>query len=640
MGTVQSMQDFKVKDWVVRPQRLCLERGEEIVHIKPKSMAVLVCLATAKGEVVTRSRLFEEVWPGAQVSDDVLTQSVVELRRAFGDSARNANFIETIPRRGFRLLPAVSSAPESTEAIPEIQTAGVASVYRRKRFIRYAALGFGGLVVIAVLVWLTVPVSRNPILTVEDSPTLVVLPFADMSSKGDQQYFADGLAEEVRDGLARLDGLQVIGRTSAFSFRDKDMSLREIASVLDVGHVLEGSVRRSSQRMRVNAQLLDAVNGIVLWSDQYDRDLQDLFAVQDEIARSVATALSIKLGVGNIRGLAGETASVEAHNEVLKGQALYRQYTPDAVLDAIEHFKNAAEIDPNYPKAWERLVDIYCTSRHILNPAQLGGDWRVLSGEALQQAMRLAPDSPELLGTTAFRQIHLGEWMEARETLKEREKLLQGSQQHPANVDNVTLLILMGKPNAAVAVLERERRLDPRSGIISFYLANTYVQAQQLEAALQELERGYELGDFRSLMVLSGWKIALLLDDREAMEKWLDRAWEFYPERKSAVEKMVELIDSPDEAVAWLRNHGRDSKLSTAWAVIWSAYHGDGELAVELLNDVETVSWEYWNPLLADARQLQAFKQLVTERGMVDYWRRFGWGEFCRPLGETDFECF
>jgi TolB-like protein/DNA-binding winged helix-turn-helix (wHTH) protein/Flp pilus assembly protein TadD len=633
-------QDFQLKDWVVRPQRLCLERGAEIIHIKPKSMAVLECLAQAGGAVVSRNELFDQVWPGAQVSDDVRTQSVVELRKAFGDSARSAQYIETIPKRGFRLLPPVmppgdnasagAAAGESAPDNDKPKTGGLR---------RYQYLALCALLLIGLLVYLAVPASRDPILTVEDIPTLVVLPFADMSSSGDQQYFADGLAEEVRNVLAGLKGLQVIGRTSAFSFRDQDLSLAEIAAALDVGHVLEGSVRRSTDRIRVAAQLVDAANGIVLWAEKYDRELLDVFAVQDEIARSVATALSIKLDVGDIHGLAGLTTSVEAYNEILQGQARYRQFTAESVLEAMDHFRRATDLDPQYAKAWERLGDIYCTALSVLEPAQLGGDWQVLSQQALERAMLLAPDSPEVLQTVAFRQVHLGQWTEAKTTLIRRAALLDSdSDSDDLTIEDATLQLWVGQLRKARQVLERERRLDPRSGVVSHMLTNVYREMGQFEAAALEHERGYQLGNFRPPIVRRGWFTGLTSGDRSLLREWMQRAWEVYPQQKGRDSMMLELIDDSPAALHWLRAHYRKPEIDKPWVATWAAYHGDPDFALEVAVDIG--GWPgYWNPLFSEARRLDGFKQLVSDQGLVDYWREFGWGDYCRPVGETDFEC-
>ena len=629
------IQDFQLKDWVVRPQRLCLERGSEVIHIKPKSMTVLECLAQADGAVVSRNELFDQVWHGAEVSDDVLTQSVVELRKAFGDSARNAQYIETIPRRGFRLVPPVTDASVGTasgEPAPKHDQVKI----RGPR--RYQYLGLCALLLIALLAYLAVPAARHPILTVEDKPTLVVLPFVDMSSTGDQQYFADGLAEEVRNVLAGLKGLQVIGRTSAFSFTDEDLTLSEIAAALGVGHVLEGSVRRSTDRIRITAQLVDAANGIMLWAEKYDRELEDVFAVQDEIARSVATALSIKLDVGDIHGLAGSTTSVEAYNEVLRGQSRYREYTAESLLDAIGHFRRATDLDPQYAQAWERLADIYSTARFVLEPAQLGGDWRVLSEQALERAMLLAPDSPEVLQTVAFRQVHLGLWTEAART-HARHAALLGTDGDDVGVEGSTLLILVGKMRKALQALERERLLDPRSGIVSFYLSNVYLETGQLEAAALEQERGYQLENYRSLVVERGWITGLVAGDRALLKDWLRRAGEAYPQRKKPDGVMLELIDDSPAALLWLRENYGKPEIDTEWVAIWAAYHGDPDFALEALYAIEKVTWDYWSPLFSEVRRLDGFKQLVSDRGLVDYWREFGWGDYCRPAGESDFQC-
>jgi transcriptional activator of cad operon len=205
---------FRLGDWLVQPQRSIIERGDESVHLKPKSMAVLKCLAVAGGEVVSRDQLFDTVWPGGVVSDDTLTQCVVELRKAFGDSAHEAQIIETIPKMGFRLVPPVVPLDSETKHSGKKTTS------------RAIAVAICATLILGVLYWYqTSSLSRNPIIEIEDVKSIAVLPFVDMSPDEDQEYFADGLSEELTNRLGRLSDLRVTGRTSSFYFKDKDVDL-------------------------------------------------------------------------------------------------------------------------------------------------------------------------------------------------------------------------------------------------------------------------------------------------------------------------------------------------------------------------------------------------------------------------------
>jgi TolB-like protein len=218
------------------------------VRLEPKVMGVLLCLARHPGETRTKEQLFQAVWPNTIVTEDVLKRCIAELRRAFCDDARNPRVIETISKRGYRLIapigaPATASAPAETAA----------------------------------------------------GDSIAVLPFLNMSADPENDYFADGITEEIIDSLAQIPGLRVVARTSAFSYKGKNIDLRIVGEQLQARNVLEGSVRRAGNRLRITAQLVNAVNGYHLWSERYDREITDVFATQEEIARAIAERLKMTL---------------------------------------------------------------------------------------------------------------------------------------------------------------------------------------------------------------------------------------------------------------------------------------------------------------------------------------------------------
>ena len=642
-GLNNRMQNaFRLGEWIVRPQRSIIERGDETVHLKPKSMAVLECLALTAGEVVSRDTLFDTVWPGAVVSDDALTQCIVELRKAVGDTARDARFIETIPKKGFRLVPAVEPingdpGNGQMESQPPI-SAGGERWYLSGRAVSIAA-GVVFVVIVVAWNWLASP-DRQRTLIIEDTPSIAVLPFIDLGPDKDQEYFADGLSEDLLNKLARIKDLRVSGRTSSFYFKGKNEALEEIGSALDVGYVLEGSVRRSGDELRITSQLVDVSNGFQLWSDNYDRPLDDIFEIQDDIAEAVAMALSITLGVGEIGGLVGGTANPDAYNEYLLAQSLYREFSVESILAAIEHFKLAIEIDPGYALAWERLADIFVSSLYIPS-LELQGDWRQLSEEALEHAMNLAPTSQAIIATMAYRHIHLNEWQEAA-------RVLEGGESPEISTNdtlvrtNAHFLGSVGRSREAIPLMERARRLDPLSGTVSIYLVPEYVEVGRYEEADAELERSWNLGTYRSLFGAIGLGLAFSSRNPRLMEKWVDRFLEVqnnYGREDFAM--MFDLIDDPEAALDWLKeNYEAGEEVVPRYVIsIWAAFHGDAELALKSLPNYANTAF-YWSESRAGIRRLEGFKDIVRDLGLVDYWREFGWSEHCRPVGEYDFECF
>ena len=566
---------FRLGDWIVRPHRSIIERGDEIVHLKPKSIAVLECLAFTTDEVVSRDTLFNTVWPGAVVSDDVLTQAIVELRKAFGDTVRDARFIETIPKKGFRLVPEVVPIGDTQirDLAPSTPSEAAASGgwYSSGRNLSAVA---GLILIAAVLVWYWLPPTvRQKTLVIEDTPSIAVLPFVYLGAGKDEQYFADGLSEDLLNKLARIKGLRVSGRTSSFYFKDKNEALEDIGKILDVGHVLEGSVRRAGDELRITAQLVDVSNGYQVWSENFDRPLEDIFQIQDDIAEAVSIALSITLSVGDIGGLIGGTTNPDAYNEYLLAQSLYREFTPGSISAALEKFKLAIEIDPNYALAWERIADIYISSLYP-SGLELRGDWRKLSDEALNRAISLAPTSQAVIATTAYRHIHLNEWQEAARVL-ERGENPEISTNDTLVRTNAHLLGSVGRSREAIPLMERARRLDPLSGIVSIYLVPEYVEAGLFEQANADLERIWNLGEYQSLFGWIGLGLAFSSRNLELIEQWVGRFLEFNNDYGGVVHsQMLDMINDREGALSWLRNNfSKDEEVVPRYAIsLWAAY--------------------------------------------------------------------
>ncbi len=393
--------DFQLADWIVRTQRCCIERADELRRIKPKSMQVLEVLARARGGVVSRIELFDTIWPGQAVTDDALTGCIVELRKAFDDSPRNPQVIETIPKKGFRIVADV-------EPIVDESTAPRASFFSTR------LAGMLALPLLAIVVaWLGINrIETSQTLPIDGLASVAVLPFIDMSPDGDQEYFADGLSEELINRLTQIQDLQVTGRTSSFYFKGRTEDLRSIGEQLSVKHVLGGSVRKSDDRLRITAQLTDVSSGFQLWSDTYDRQYEDIFVVQQDIAESVATALSIKLSVGEAGNFKGGTNNVAAFEAAMLGNTSHHKLTAEATLQAIKHLQEATRLDPDFALAWERLANAYRTAW-----LTLGDDdtdmWGRLADEAIARALVSAPDSKDVLRTAAYIQVDRQNWAEA-----------------------------------------------------------------------------------------------------------------------------------------------------------------------------------------------------------------------------------
>jgi len=314
-------KDIRLGDWIVRPQRRVVERGRKSTHIKPKPMAVFDCLVAANGAPVSRNDLFDAVWPGGVVSDDTLNRCIFELRKAFGDSARNPLVIETIPKLGFRLLLPVHPLEESPE---------------------------------------TLDLSSEPSLV--QGSSIAVLPFADLSSDADNAFLGVGMAEEILNALARSNRLPVIARTSSFQFKDQSRDIKEIGRLLGVTYVLEGTVRREDKNVRLTVQLIDTMTGAHVWSEAYQREMRSVFELQNEIARDIVDQVGIALGdqaPSQLNELSSAqcmvshpTSNLRAYELYLQGMQKVASSSPGPIEEAGDYFDRAIDLAPDYADAW------------------------------------------------------------------------------------------------------------------------------------------------------------------------------------------------------------------------------------------------------------------------------------------------
>lgn len=631
--------DFQLGEWIVRPQRDCIERGRRTVHVKPKSMAVLEQLARAAGDTVTREELFAAVWPGGVVSDDVLTQCIAELRRAFGDSARHPGYIETIPKIGFRLLPTVmplASAGHETARTQSDATANTSELKRgpnlRVPFFILSTIMFG-----LVLFWyLGGTRSLPPSVDTDAKMTLAVLPFVDISEEQNQGWYAYGLTEELINRLSQLKGLMVAGRTASYHFEGSEEDPRSIARALGVRHLLEGSVRTDAENIRITAQLINAENGFHTWSRQYDRSRAEILSVQEEIAEQVAAALSVELGVGTLGNMPGGTDSVEAYELMMLSKKYQWENSPESIIQAIDLVKQAIRIDPDYARAWLRLSGLYINAKDVF----MGGtetDWQLLSREALQQARNLAPDLPDVKFLNTITQYQAWDWAGVEQTMDRGEGM-----EVSANDDLLSawigFLIRVGRIQESVRLLERKRRLNPWSVNGALALGLAYVIRGRTEEGLAEAERAFELDGFKQKSVLNGLQLALAVNDRDLLHTWLARAERYLPDSRAFIEAMSETLDDREAALAWLRITFQQTHEHDYLIAHWAAFHGDEELALDAM-ERRPVPWAFWDGHMKEVRRHPRFNNLVRQVGLEDYFREYGWNDFCRPVRDDDFVC-
>ncbi|NKC01793.1 MAG: hypothetical protein GKR90_25290 [Pseudomonadales bacterium] len=468
-----------------------------------------------------------------------------------------------------------------------------------------------------------------------EAPSIAVLPFADMSPNGDQEYFGDGIADELLNGLVRLEGLRVAGRTSSFSFKGSNTTHTAIAQSLNVATILEGSIRKDRNRIRITAQLINAADGYHLWSQTYDRELSDIFAVQEEIAGSVSGALGVRLGVGGVNAFQGAgTTNIEAYEAYLKGM--------DTLLndrsEAIRLFERATQLDPNYSAAWSQMGSATASGLWDSNLDMVPE--LVERAYTLQlRAVDLDPESAQsaaLLGTILYVKK---DWLRSEATYIKALSLLSD---RPNLEQYGNFFMRNGRSTAALEQWEKAEtveRLDGQRVILRVYLAliqERFAEAREALAWYPKRRTDY-------------LKLLIALNERNSGD--IKAAIAALPpaaiSTTSLFAPVLRVFESREQVLTLLRATKADT--GSQWPsklhdiALLAAFFDAPELALRTLGEEVSISTvrlqSLWYPVMSEVRQLPEFKTLVTDLNLVEYWRASGWADLCRPLGDDDFEC-
>ena len=483
--------DFRLNDWHVSPKLNRVTHDGESVTIKHKSMAVLVFLADANGEVVTRDEIMDTIWPGMEVTDDVLTQSIVELRKAFDDDAKHPKFIETIPRIGFRLVGDIAG---SQSPPPPVQ------IQRRYLLAVFAAL------IVGSIVWTLINIregERNPVIAVTESPSIAVLAFVNLSNDPEDDYFAEGMSDEIRGLLGRIPNLKVIGRSSSHRFKGVDEDLQIIGEKLGVASVLEGTVRRSGNRVRIAPELIDTATGDVIWTDTYDRTITDVFEVQDDVAARVIAELQLRVSNNPTRGQ--PTDSPEAYALFLKARVLL---DAQQGREAIEYLLQATEIDPNFAEVFELLAFGYWQQGGMSIPVAKSQE---LCFETAAKALAIDPD---LTFARAMYQLASSENVSAVAAL---DLLEQAWREQPSNSAPFRVLIYeltyRGYLREAHRIAVQFVEIDPLSPVANYSLGESFAALGQTSEAFAPLQLSLELDNAYANWFVPAFDLSLGRDE-------------------------------------------------------------------------------------------------------------------------------
>jgi len=513
-----NQQRFSLDDWQVSPPEGSLLRDGEEVRIEPKVMEVLVYFASRQGEVITRDELEQDVWHGALVGYDAVTSTIIKLRKALKDEAKNPRYIATIPKKGYQLIATVR--PAGKERVQGLQDKTEQhdpkhsnSTDSRQSFFTKPVLAFTLLITLLFTFWLWSSQTGNESVK---TPSILVLPFENNSDSNQHDNFVDGITEDVITDLSRLSRLSVMASSATFKYKGKQVTPQDIKTELNVDYVLQGNIRRLGERLRLNIQLIDTNTGFNAWAERYDRKPDEIFALQDEITGKIIDALSIQQSQEEIQRLAQRaTNNFKAYEHFLEGQRLSKVFSKESSAQANDAYRKAIKIDPTYGRAYGALAFVLAvdylrgwtdnpveTLERALGLAEqavsLDGSipqthWALgyvyfmrkehaLAEKAVAESIRIAPNYADGYGLLALINNNLGN---AQQALDYVEKGMQLNPYYTWDYlyNKGRALYTLGQYQDAINSLEQAQLRNENAVPIKLYLAASYVRLDRLDDA-------------------------------------------------------------------------------------------------------------------------------------------------------------
>ena len=468
--------------------------------LRPKTFAILKYLAENPERLVSKDEIFASVWPNLAVTDDTLVQSISELRRALGDDG--PRLIKTVPRRGYRLEAKVTNVSEPDGAKMDVPSEGTepgasfkqairSDGVARRHYVSFTLLG-AGLLVLGLSVWLVLGtdgplrIGKERSATVEavGRPAIAVLPLAEQGVSSPNDDFADGSTQDIINALGKFSALTVMSWNASYPYKGKSAGPSEIARDLAVRYFVEGSVHRTSDRVRVNARLVDA-KGQVLWAASLDDALVELFSLQDKIATQVAGALAIRVSEAEQRRVSAKpTANLEAFDYVLRARPALQRPSRATIVEARGSLRRAIELDPGYAAAYSALAETFLVSVSM-GWAELPREFLSVAEGFAATAMSL--DEADVRARVVRGRIHIFyHRFEQAKTELDRAIAINPSDAN-ALAGRGNILMWSGDTDAAIDLLERAHRIDPELNPLDRFalsLAN-YLKGRYATAAEQ-----------------------------------------------------------------------------------------------------------------------------------------------------------
>jgi TolB-like protein/DNA-binding winged helix-turn-helix (wHTH) protein/Flp pilus assembly protein TadD len=543
-------------------------------RLQDQPLQILDELARQPGEVVTREQLIARLWPKGVVEFDTgLNSAVRKLRSALADDPDAPRYIETLPRKGYRFIgKLVDEADDTIPSLPRLPSDYKPTSFEtgpmigrrasdRRAPVRRLALGFGSIlvaIILGVVAWRMPGKLFQGAVSAEDLPTIVVLPLVDMSVAQSEQALADGLTDELSNWLAHIPTLRVVARTSAFMFKGKDKDVRQIATQLGATHVLEGSLRRSRDQLRITMQLIDASTGLHIWSDSYDMPLGDIFQIEDTVSRQVAEKLHLELTPAvNEEWAERRAGTTDAFELYLLARERQRQRTAEDNLRALELFRRAVDADPHFTPALTGLAET------LLNGLSLNRmpleDVKAEAEPLINRAMQLSPNSPHVLAVKGWL---LTEEFRFDEALPLMQRAIKGNPNDASTHRLIgTLYDKRAQPNEALTHYSSAARLDPLDFISHVFRCIELVDVGQFDEARAACQRARELNTANKWPPLATSFIERAQGNTIEALRWIDEAHRLEPADSWVADQQIELLFTlgrPADARAVLKELPRD----------------------------------------------------------------------------------
>jgi TolB-like protein/DNA-binding winged helix-turn-helix (wHTH) protein len=649
---------------VLDSDRRELRRGSELIPVQPQVFDLLLYLVQNRERVVGKDDLITAIWGGRIVSESTLTSRINAARKAIGDSGDSQALIRTIARKGLRFVGAVQtqsgdSEPTGQSPKSESPTSVAPAISLGPGKLGWRLPGVLTAVLAAILLYLVAPLpgttggsSRTvePPKAISFAPAkslaVAVLPFKNLSPDGEQEFFADGMTEEITSTLGRIPDLHVVARTSAFQFKGQNKDIQAIAKSLHATHLIEGSIRKLDDRIRITAQLIEADKGVQVWSDSYDRQVANTFALQEDIAQAIAAALRVPLGLAPGESLvSNRNIDPQSYEQFLRAKRLRQGRGLTELPESIALLEQVTARNPNFAPAWAQLALAYqlvpfipfakeYETISVDEKRRTADKWLPKSEKAAKLAIQLDPRLAEgytaLGGTLSFR----GRFVEAEGLLI---KALTLDPLSPVTLHYYNnLLGAVGRVEESLAIKQRLLRMEPfvfsyNGGIRDLLWING-----QTESLITSLKASRSAIDLAYLARIYWWQ-GHHEEALAALNAILPES--YHGEMVGDATRLLRASLTDTATPSRLPQLGR--RLDFVYV-----HAGAPERALQLFADNVAAGFSppnlmigLWIPTYAPVRKTERFKSFARNAGLVQYWRAKGWPTFCQPTTSEDFVC-